>query len=196
MPIYIRDSGSWKNVSDSATITFFETGTRLLFIQDAAPVGWVKETNTTFNNAALRIVAGNSTTGGGVVDGSGFTSVFASRLVPLPYHQHGGTTFSENANHVHGIGDSGEHFHGPSTEAGFDNDGNGQSLRALYQDGPPFQNIVWSLYGGNHNHGGATGGISNNQQHQHQFATDFQGTNGASMNFAVRYIDAIICTKQ
>lgn len=193
MPVYIRDAGIWKDVSGGGGAGgTFEAGTRILFIQANAPTGWVKESNVAFNNAALRIVTGS---GGGVVDGSAFTAVFASRAVPLPQHSHSGTTLSQNANHAHGIPDSGNHYHGPSAEGGFDNDGNGQPLRAMYEDGSPYQGIVWDLGGGNHNHGG-TYGIYAGQDHQHQFSTSNEGTAGASMNFAVRYVDAIICTKQ
>jgi hypothetical protein len=101
MPIYIRDSGSWKNVSGGgAAGDTFEVGTRILFIQANAPTGWVKESNVAYNNAALRIVTGS---GGGVVDGSDFTAVFASRAVPLPYHNHSfsGTTGDDSPDHTH-----------------------------------------------------------------------------------------------
>jgi microcystin-dependent protein len=58
--------------------------------------------------------------------------------------------------HAHGIGDSGAHYHGPSTQGGFDVRGNADALRVDYNDGPPFNNIIWDLAGGNHNHGGGT----------------------------------------
>lgn len=53
----------------------FATGTKMLFIQTAAPTGWTKD--TTHDNKALRIVSGTAGTGGSVA----FTTAFASQAV-------------------------------------------------------------------------------------------------------------------
>jgi hypothetical protein len=50
------------------------SGTRMLFQQTAAPTGWTKETNSTYNDAALRLVTGTVTTGGA----DGFTTHFGT----------------------------------------------------------------------------------------------------------------------
>jgi hypothetical protein len=59
-------SGSWASLP---------AGTRMLFVQTAAPTGWVK--STTDNNKALRIVSGTAGTGGSVA----FTTAFASQAI-------------------------------------------------------------------------------------------------------------------
>ena len=50
----------------------FPAGTRMLFAQTAAPTGWTKETNSAYNDAALRVVTGSVVNGGATA----FTSVF------------------------------------------------------------------------------------------------------------------------
>lgn len=40
------------------------SGTRLMFQQTSAPTGWTKETNSAFNNVALRVVTGTVSNGG------------------------------------------------------------------------------------------------------------------------------------
>jgi hypothetical protein len=104
----------------------FASGTTLLFYQSSAPTGWTK--STSHDNKALRVVSG---TGGGSGGSSSFTSVFASRGVPLPEHSHSasasdhgghthdGTSGSQNANHTHSFttNDNGGHNHDFSTNS-------------------------------------------------------------------------------
>lgn len=81
----------------------FETGTRLLFYQAAAPSGWSIVPG--LEDAAVRIVSVN---GGAVNDGTGFPTVFAAQnvgnttlsLSQIPAHSHSGST-----------GSSGSHYH-------------------------------------------------------------------------------------
>lgn len=72
----------------------FDSGTRLIFAQTAAPTGWTKDT-TNYNNHALRVVTGSASTGGSV----DFTVAFASGLSA------GATTLStsEIPSHAHSI---------------------------------------------------------------------------------------------
>ena len=51
------------------------TGTKMMFVQTAAPTGWTKD--TTHDNKALRVVSGTASTGGTVA----FTTAFASQAV-------------------------------------------------------------------------------------------------------------------
>lgn len=53
----------------------FPLGTLMLFQQTAAPTGWTKQ--TTHDNKALRVVSGNTSSGGSV----NFTTAFASQAV-------------------------------------------------------------------------------------------------------------------
>lgn len=96
-------SGAWASLP---------AGTRMLFVQTAAPTGWTK--STADDNKALRVVAGSTGTGGSVP----FTTAFTSQAITgtvgdttlditqIPSHTHsytaaggvtvvnGGTTFS------------------------------------------------------------------------------------------------------
>lgn len=53
----------------------FPTGTKMLFVQSTAPVGWTKD--TTHDNKALRIVSGAASSGGLTP----FTTVFGARSI-------------------------------------------------------------------------------------------------------------------
>ncbi len=72
----------------------FESGTRILFQQTAAPTGWTKD--TTHNDKALRVVNGAVSTGGSVTFTSAFTSQAISGSVgsttlttnEIPSHSH------------------------------------------------------------------------------------------------------------
>jgi len=75
----------------------FEPGTKMLFQQSAAPVGWTKD--TTHNNKALRVVSGSVTTGGTLSftdafkAGIGLTGTIGATALTvdqLPSHTHGG----------------------------------------------------------------------------------------------------------
>ena len=82
------------------------TGTRMLFQQTAAPVGWTKEVGATFNDRALRIVTGAVGNGGT----NSFTTAFNSNngaaagttgattlaLAQIPSHNHGGGNHSHS----------------------------------------------------------------------------------------------------
>ena len=109
----------------------FASGTKMLFQQTSAPVGWTKD--TTHDNKALRVVTGTAGSGGSV----NFTTAFANQSVGgtalteanLPAHlhtfsgntgnqsadhTHSGTTASENQNHTHSGttgGESADHAH-------------------------------------------------------------------------------------
>ena len=72
----------------------FESGTRILFQQTAAPTGWTKD--TTHNDKALRVVNGIASSGGSVAFTSAFTSQAVSGSVgsttlttnEIPSHSH------------------------------------------------------------------------------------------------------------
>jgi microcystin-dependent protein len=65
---FLRGDNTWERVEA------FPTGTRLLFQQTTAPIGWTKVTDSVVNNKALRVVTG--TAGGGGTQN--FTTAFAT----------------------------------------------------------------------------------------------------------------------
>jgi len=82
-----------------------ESGTRMLFQQTAAPVGWTKI--TTSDNTALRVTSGSVQTGG-VLD---FTSAFASSIATSGTVANHTLTISQMPVHAHATSDPG-HAHG------------------------------------------------------------------------------------
>jgi hypothetical protein len=69
----------------SGGFSSFPSGTKMLFVQTAAPTGWTKD--TTHNDKALRVVSGSAATGGSTA----FTTVFTGRSLAsgnLPPHTH------------------------------------------------------------------------------------------------------------
>jgi len=64
---------------------YLPSGTKMLFVQTAAPTGWTK--STTHDNKALRVVSGAASSGGTTA----FTSVFTARTITtanMPSHTH------------------------------------------------------------------------------------------------------------
>jgi len=194
------------------TINIIPTGTRMLFYQSSAPVGWTKI--TTQDNKAVRVV---SSSGGGAGGSNTFTTTFgSSRLVPIPLHSHTGDAATNTGQHSHsgsGSGGGGGFFSGGTGggahnhtynepfDAGSGSQGDGAGFRVI--DTRP-----GNISGGSHNHnvsGNVNVNVSVNNNtnnagggasgHQHTVTVDPEGSSGAAMDFAVQYIDVIIASK-
>lgn len=150
----------------------FASGTRLIFAQASAPIGWVQDTSDTGTNRMLRVV---NTAGGG---GGGTMSPIVMNVVPA--HTHGLTTGPESTVHTHSVSDPG-HGHTFSYEPMF-----GTSPGAgSFAEGGVSQKTV----------NAATTGISLGTEtatHTHSATTD---TGSSSTNWAPRYLDTILCIK-
>lgn len=157
-------------------------GTRMLFAQSSAPLGWTKDVS--HNNKALRVVRGTAGSGGSV----GFTTAFAAKAVngtigstaaggsvhhhslswhEMPAHSH---------EHVHlqamnGFGVSGNHY---AFGRYISTTGDGRSLPAH------FTGQAGSSWGHAHGFSG--------HDHSHSFT-------GTAIDLAVAYVDIIIATK-
>lgn len=59
----------------------FVAGTRTFFQQTAAPTGWTKDTSSSYDDAALRVVSGAASFGGS----TGFVSVFTNQGFNSPF---------------------------------------------------------------------------------------------------------------
>lgn len=57
----------------------FPAGTRMPFQQTSVPIGWTKDTNAAYNDAAIRCVTGTVGTGGSTA----FSTVFAARTISI-----------------------------------------------------------------------------------------------------------------
>lgn len=159
----------------------FPAGTPLLFPGVAtAPTGWTKVTNAAYSDAALRVVTGATAGTGGT---AAFSTVFASRTPTgtvgghtltaneIPAHTHTGTT-STSADHSHPL----------STDAhGFTAGG----ITVHTVDAGASTNTGAA---GAHNHTFTTDPTGGGLSHDHTWT-------GVAMDFAVKYVDSIIATK-
>jgi hypothetical protein len=170
-----------KHVADEiAANPPFRPGVTTVFYQAAAPVGWTRL--TTHNDKALRIVSsggGSASPGGGA-----FSTVFANRTVPLVDHTH----HLADPGHTHGVGDP-THHHGVGNTAS-DTVGGGAGGKTISYLTPE----LWAPFGSDWRatgigiHGAATG-CYNFSCSQTGYAT------GNTMDFAVAYLDLILCSK-
>jgi len=192
----------------NASVGVIPSGTRMLFYQSNAPTGWTQITSNV-NNRALRVVNSEGANSGGNLN---FTSAFTVRTVPLPQHSHNASAGNQSANHVHSVelSSNGAHDHeindpghGHQYE---DTRGDKSDLKYGAEGEPLFNkneevevNTEGSTTGitiegvGGHEHEASVG--SNSANHKHTITVANAGTSGASMNFAVRYLDVIICSK-
>jgi hypothetical protein len=142
------------------------SGSVMVFYQASSPTGWSPVLN--LNDKALRVV--NNGTTGGTAGGTGgsFSAVFASRTVPL-------------VDHTHSITDPGHAHPTPN----FVN--NSASASAREGSGGSVDRIK-NLYYGSGTYGAGTG-VSIKYTSESGFTT------GNTMDFAVQYIDVILCSK-
>jgi hypothetical protein len=143
----------------------FPSGTKMMFVQTAAPTGWTKD--TTHDNKALRVVSGTVSTGGTVA----FTTAFASQAVSgtvgsttlteaqMPTHTHSGSTALFRYNNATGASGSGFTVRNPNVSGSLNFD------------------LATTI---------ANAGSSNS--HNHTFT-------GTAIDMAVQYVDVIIATK-
>jgi len=166
-------------ISASQVVTFanpptgvFPAGTALLFQQTAAPTGWTKV--TTYNDYALRVVNGSTSTGGSVA----FSTAFASQAVSGSVGTSGATTLtsSQIPQHTHNL--------------------SAPTVWSTYSGGNPptlFAGTTSAANSGTPSYWNSTtdGGTGGAGSHTHTGGS-FTGT---AINLAVQYVDVIIATK-
>jgi hypothetical protein len=206
-------------------VAVIPAGTQMLFCQASAPTGWTQNTNEgDVHNKALRVVKTAGGGGGGSQSfTSAFSKSRSVPLLQHAHsttvgnqsanHNHS-VTISDNGlhdhtynggNHNHGVTDEG-HKHnlkgggssddGGPTVPGSNNTGQKHSSTNNAKTGISINsaNIGIDIKGnGTHKHGTTVGNQSAN--HKHTVTIANEGTAGASMNFAVKYIDVILCKK-
>ena len=161
-------------------IVSLASGIKTLFHEATAPTGWTKVTS--HNDKTLRVVSGN---GGGSGGSSAFTSVFASRTpsgsVSVSGSNSGGSVgnttldLTQIPSHTHSLYDS---FTFSSAGGGtrYLGDSNGSSSLGTPSSGS-------AGGGGSHNHGFTNPSWSGSGSFS-----------GSAMDFAVQYIDIILCS--
>lgn len=140
------------------------SGTLMLFQQTSAPTGWTKQ--TTYNDAALRIVSGTAGSGGS----NAFSTVMAQTVV-------GNTTISTATmpSHSHGVIDPGHvHTFGVNSEATGGSAAFATCTSSAGNQSAPMNAAVTNISIQANGSGGA---------HNH------------SITMAMKYVDSIIATK-
>ena len=158
-------------------VVAFTVGTTTLFHQAAAPTGWTKQ--TTHNDKALRVVSG---TGGGSGGSTAFSTVMASRTP-------GGSVSGSNSggsvnNTTLGLNEIPSHNHDGD---GFETCRVRGSFGGGYQFGQPAGSTFFATYTNSRGGSGAHGHGFNNPSWSGSFT-------GTAMDFAVQYIDIILCS--
>ena len=147
----------------------FAAGTRLAFQQSAAPTGWTIETGAAYNNAALRIITSGTAGTGGT---AAFTTAFTSRTPA-------GTVATTNAGTTLSTSQYGllSHSHDYTRTL----IGSGSTI----EDGSPLTSTSTTV-------ATSTESDTTVSSHTHTATSTFTGT---AMDFAVKYVDFIIATK-
>jgi len=178
---YGRKFGTWVEISFDT----FPAGTKMIFAQVAAPVGWTKDGSDLANNRMLRLVQGN---------GGGTGGIHSCTLMDkVPAHKHLGTSGNNNASHNHSVDinsgvDSINHTH----HYVFTEVVGGNQLQA----GPGYAvqktNIAGSGVSASHKHRVAGSTAYATGVHQHSLnMLDNAGVD--AVDWKPKYADCIIC---
>jgi hypothetical protein len=160
-------------------MNIFPTGSKTYFCQTTAPTGWTQVV-TSVHDCMIRVI-GSAGTGGTVGGSTGFSACFAS-------HTWSGTASYTSAATGPTILDSTQipaHNHNivvyPGTSPG--------SMGNL----PPYP--IPAITGTSGITSSTVGGGEGGDAHSHSITlTSVSGTNLGSTNFAVQYLDVILCT--
>jgi hypothetical protein len=218
----VPSPGTVQSSSFASGASEFASGTKLLFQQTASPTGWTKVTAN--DNAALRVVSGAASTGGsvnfttafasqavaGTVGTSGSTTATGTvgnttlTTTTMPSHAHS----VSDPTHAHSLYDPG-HAHTMPIYT-YDYAWEGQAGKQWVAGGRDNSGANY-IYPGTSGagtgmgvYGAATGiGVSANGSsaaHNHSLTMDAHthtgGTfTGTAINLAVKYVDAIVATK-
>ncbi|WP_375569678.1 hypothetical protein ABWH93_16925 [Seohaeicola saemankumensis] len=157
-------------------------GTRMLFAQSSAPLGWTKDVS--HNNKALRVVSGTAGSGGSV----GFTTAFAERAVngTIGSTAAGGTVQPHSLSWHEMPAHSHEHVHLQSM-TGFGVSPNNYVFGRWIQTNADSRALPAHFTGQSGSSWGHSHGFTG-QSHSHDFT-------GTAIDLAVAYVDIIIATK-
>ncbi len=185
-------------------------GTVMLFHQASAPNGWTQTTANNVNNRALRVVNGTGANTGGNM---AFTNAFAERSYDVPQHTHTANAGNQSANHshnisvdevnnhIHSINDPGHAHTYVDTIGELINDNEGENEKGEHAINEAVNRTTSNANTGINETQGAgehthNANLSNQTaNHNHTITVSNTGTAGATIDFRVRYLDVIICTK-
>ena len=185
--VFVYDATDDKWIVQGDPNGSFEAGTKMLFRQTAAPVGWTKD--TTYTDAALRVT--DVTISQQATAGKEFSTLFASRTIAeanLPSHTHSfsGTT-STDGEHTHVLCNT------DTTDSG----------SSVFASPKVYLQIGEQTGSGENNYrlfGSATtptvGRVLENGDHTHTVSGTSGATgSGTAMAFDVNFVDVIIATR-
>jgi hypothetical protein len=222
--ITVDAQGRLTSASSGAAPSAFPSGTKMLFVQTAAPTGWTKDT-TNNNNSAIRIVTGTASTGG-TVD---FTTAFASQtpagtvsvsvgagtlavgigtLATANFTATGSVSLSGGGSvSAYTLSTSEIPSHNHTLRQGFPYSGGGGNQPTTEQ-GSQFSTFSTGSTGGggSHSHGFSNPSYSfTGTAHKHSLTGSpaISGSpsvtsstfSGTAINLAVKYVDVIVATK-
>jgi hypothetical protein len=153
---------------------FIAGGSRMIFEQSSAPPSWTKL--GTHNNKALRVVTGPAEP----FSGTAFTTVFASRTPAGTVTVSGGSV----GNTTLQVSQIPSHQHGQRSAST-----TGGGLPVLSSNGGQnFGTNQVTVYP-------PTAPTGGDGAHSHPFSVGSASFSGSAQNFAVSYVDVIICSK-
>lgn len=177
--VLISDSSN--GVRLAAQYDGFVSGTTMTFVQASAPTGWTKSTTAAYDNAALRIVTGAS--GGATAGTANFTTAFANRTIAQANLPSITLNTDSQGNHSHLLIEN-------SDTSNFNSLTSNKFIHKsfFYTSGSSPYN--YGLQGSNSSPD--VGRSSTTGLHTHSVPL---GGSGTPLDFAVKYIDTIVCTK-
>ena len=173
----------------------FDSGTKMLFQQTAAPSGWTKDT-TNYNNHALRVVTGTASNGGSV----NFTSAFSSQT---PAGSISNSVSGSTASHTLTTAQLPAHrhfaFHNSNVSGGTQSslDDSTTAARGSGFAGGSFDEKYSIGKTSSNANVGRTSETGSGQGHTHGAGTLAVSStfSGNAIDLSVKYVDIIICTK-
>ena len=168
----VTSSSGFFNTQGHQAATF-PSGTALLFYQASAPTGWTK--STSHDDKALRVVSGS---GGGSGGSTAFSTVMASRTP-------GGSVTMTNASFTLTTSEIPSHTHQDRITIGLDDNNGTNGQDASINLRQTADRPVFSFYG-------TTEATGSSGSHTHNNTASFTGN---AMDFAIQYVDVIICSK-
>jgi hypothetical protein len=168
-------NGSFVVAAATSVVYPFPSGTRMLFQQTTAPVGWTKV--TTHNNKALRLVNGTVGSGGT----QPFTTAFANKAV-------NGSVSGSVANHTLTLSQIPSHNHYSGVSWG----GLSAPGAAIFGQTSNSSTRYMSQGSGNSSTYPNTSSSGSGGAHNHGWSGSFSGT---AIDMTVQYVDVIIASK-
>jgi hypothetical protein len=179
--VYNTTTGQLQHCTAIGPVTWVDiglpSGTKAFFAQTAAPTGWTKVTDAAYNDAAIRLVTGSVAPTGGT---AAFSSAFAARTISqanLPSVNFTGTSGAGTAHHHLSIATTG-----------------GQTVLDSASEYMHRTTSAGTVIQASEGVVATVGRTTDESAHTHSLSVS-SGGSGTAMDFAVKYVDAIVATR-